>query len=1135
MQYLSLKSFFYSILVLLFFIFQCNNDHTTIERPKSVKGVIDLSYHNFNPLKITGEDGIVPLDGEWEFYWKEFLPANNLPLSIPELKKENNSSLSNFINVPSNWNNYEVNGKSIGGHGYATYRLRVLLPSRFNREEIFNDEPLLGLKIPDIGTSYKLYINGIFITEVGHVEKTAEKTKSFYLPQIITVPNYRDQIEILMYVANFQHSRGGVWNSIQIGKWENLQKQRDKKLTQSFLLFGALLLMGMYHLGLFLIRTKDKSTIYFSIFCLLMAIRALTSDERYIYLIIPEFPWEWNLRLDFLTLYTGVPFFTLFFYTIFPGEMPDLARRMILYISSILSLCVIALPIDPVTRTLQIMHFIALVGIINSLYSMLKAIYHNQPGAKSFFIGFILFALIIVNDILHSNGLINTGLYSPFGFLIFVFSQAFFLSIRFSSAFNKAEELTANLESLVHKRTKELLSAKIETEDLNTLIKSLNEELELKLIMQKVLNYVSEKFGVKHFGLYSLNTDKKHITLMEMSFPEYMSEEDRNIIYNLPIPIHNVKSSHAFAFKAKKPFYIPKVKKSGSTKEELFIIEKYKITSIILIPLLLNNEPIGILDLSNPDKMNLTKEDIIKLSILAEQLAGIFYSSKLFKQVQEEKVIALLAKNEAEKEKALVAQKQTELSKFEIEKLNEFTRLINSTSDISIIINEIFSYLNRFYKFDSIWILLVDKNKNEIFSDKALGLYNYLNSANKDFFNNFRYKINETLGTLYQTYTEKVPFYIPDANDPIGGNTNQYLNPINGKIYSGNKLDLKIMIKGHCISFCQFPLIVKNEIVGILNLGYYQPSNLSQTELNQLTRFADQIAGVIYNAQLMKETEDSRSQAEIEKGIALIAQHEAEEERTKSEKLLMELNEALDTIKKDLKLSKRIQNSMFDHSLHTIEGLTIHVNYSPMQEVGGDFYNIKEIAPGVTRFFIADATGHGVQAALITMLIKSEYENLCDMEEDCSALLTVLNSTFVKKYNFNNMLFSCAVFDIDINKNKIFYSFAGHPPQVLLTKQELKEIAAKGKLIGIIKEAVFFKHEIEIEHGDKLLLFTDGVYEEVNPDNKMFGENRLYESFQKYSNLSIDQIINHTLADLMSFINGNRINDDITMIGIEIN
>jgi sigma-B regulation protein RsbU (phosphoserine phosphatase) len=252
------------------------------------------------------------------------------------------------------------------------------------------------------------------------------------------------------------------------------------------------------------------------------------------------------------------------------------------------------------------------------------------------------------------------------------------------------------------------------------------------------------------------------------------------------------------------------------------------------------------------------------------------------------------------------------------------------------------------------------------------------------------------------------------------------------------------------------------------------------------------------------------------------------EDRTK------ELNKALAILGNDLNLAKKIQNNMLKYKINKTEGLKFNIYYLPMQQVGGDFYSINEINSSITRIFLADATGHGVQAALITMLIKSEYENLCESVDDSSILLSMLNTIFYNKYAFLTMFFSCVIIDIDKHNNQVVYAFAGHPPQVLLSDSIVKEFGMNSNLIGVKKSVEFPKAELNIKKGDRLILFTDGAFEETNSTQEMFGEERFYSSIAKNVHLDLMNLTNNAIAELDEFMQGKEKDDDITIIGIEI-
>jgi len=130
-----------------------------------------------------------------------------------------------------------------------------------------------------------------------------------------------------------------------------------------------------------------------------------------------------------------------------------------------------------------------LVGLIYIIYLLSFAIYHKREGAKSYLMGFVIFGTCTVNDILVGQRIIQNDLYSPFGFFIFIFSQAFLLSTRFARAFSQVEDLSANLERKVIERTNQLNLALQKSDKLllNILPEEVADELKEKGFVTPVL------------------------------------------------------------------------------------------------------------------------------------------------------------------------------------------------------------------------------------------------------------------------------------------------------------------------------------------------------------------------------------------------------------------------------------------------------------------------------------------------------------------------------------------------------------------------------------------------------------------------------------------------------------------------
>lgn len=194
---------------------------------------------------------------------------------------------------------------------------------------------------------------------------------------------------------------------------------------------------------------------------------------------------------------------------------------------------------------------------------------------------------------------------------------------------------------------------KSETAALNRLIKSLNENLDIHIIMQKVHDYVRERFGVEYFSLLAADADEKSLHLVASALPDHVSADDREHIRTLRMPIASGQGVHALALRRKRPAYFADFGSEAlewMSEDEKFILNACGIQSYLFLPLLLNRKPIGILNFSNASRsMNLTPEDIDRLSILAEQLAGIIHGSALFKEVQAAHHAAELERQKSEK------------------------------------------------------------------------------------------------------------------------------------------------------------------------------------------------------------------------------------------------------------------------------------------------------------------------------------------------------------------------------------------------------------------------------------------------------------------------------------------------------
>lgn len=246
----------------------CASGRGELNPPRAENGMIDLRSWDF------GSQGPVSLDGEWQFSWNQLLTPGDFAEASPD-------DLGH-IAVPATWNRQEWNGRQIPGLGFGTYRLIVLVQSGAE----------LALKLLDASQAYALWINDKVVMKSGVVGTSKAEMQPRYQTGVVEAIPVGGVIEIVMQVSNFVYRRGGAWSAIEIGTKPQIERWREKQLLIDMCLIGCLSFVGLYHLSLFILRRKDRSTLYFGAFCLLISLRVLVTGERILHLYAPWIGWS---------------------------------------------------------------------------------------------------------------------------------------------------------------------------------------------------------------------------------------------------------------------------------------------------------------------------------------------------------------------------------------------------------------------------------------------------------------------------------------------------------------------------------------------------------------------------------------------------------------------------------------------------------------------------------------------------------------------------------------------------------------------------------------------------------------------------------------------------------------------------
>ncbi len=191
----------------------------------------------------------------------------------------------------------------------------------------------------------------------------------------------------------------------------------------------------------------------------------------------------------------------------------------------------------------------------------------------------------------------------------------------------------------------------------------------------------------------------------------------------------------------------------------------------------------------------------------------------------------------------------------------------------------------------------------------------------------------------------------------------------------------------------------------------------------------------------------------------------------------------------DLELAKQLQKRIYrSKTFDSIkERYDLALKHIPSRELSGDLYDLSEFerdGRSALRVFLADARGHGINASLSAMLIKSEWANLRHTALNPAGALAELNRKFFEHYG-DSVSFSAVI--ADLYETQLIFASAGHDIQYLLRPGEVRDLGSSGPPVGIVEEPGYEEQVFEIDTSDRLLLFTDALCEELDVSGRPVG------------------------------------------------
>ncbi len=299
------------------------------------------------------------------------------------------------------------------------------------------------------------------------------------------------------------------------------------------------------------------------------------------------------------------------------------------------------------------------------------------------------------------------------------------------------------------------------------------------------------------------------------------------------------------------------------------------------------------------------------------------------------------------------------------------------------------------------------------------------------------------------------------------------------------------------------PLVYEDDLIGLISLGEKKSGKFYRKEdINLLNTLANQGAVAIKNALMVEEV--------IEK----------------------------ERMEEELSIAKDLQVSMLPAECPEIEGFEIAAFSESAREVGGDFFDFIDMGDSRVGLIVGDVTGKSVSGALVMAASRSIFRMLSEQSLPIGEIMNHANRR-TKKDITTGMFVALLYAELDGEKRSVSLSSAGQTQPVHLSagtgKARLVETEGDTFPLGILEEAEYKETLLELEPGDTMVFYTDGIVEAMNPQEEIFGFDRLLEVVERGRSDTAELLMKRILDEVNTFVSGAEQHDDMTVIVVRCN
>lgn len=370
------------LLFLLAFWYLTTGDSEQIE---ARNGILDIENWDLEANKP------ISLNGQWEFYWNQFLTVSEISDAEPDL----------LVQVPSTWDEYSLDGQGLPGEGYGTYRLHV--KTGLLQEEI------MGLRIQTFSSAYRLYIDDKLVAQNGNISSTASEEVGEYKPQAVYFSAPSNEFDIIIQVSNHHYDRGGFWCPMHIGSQSQITEFDDSILMKNMTIIGAFLIVALFYIASFFLMKENKANLYFGLLCLFAIIAYDTSGQLALTKTIPGISLDTVIFIWYSSCTWVMMFVLLYMNELFESRFSKIAVRVFMVLVILIQTFYILAPTPIYTAFGQITNYIEILCMFSAaIIAIMGAIKKKKNGWLNLS-SLIILLVTVVHDTLYYTNVIQSS------------------------------------------------------------------------------------------------------------------------------------------------------------------------------------------------------------------------------------------------------------------------------------------------------------------------------------------------------------------------------------------------------------------------------------------------------------------------------------------------------------------------------------------------------------------------------------------------------------------------------------------------------------------------------------------------------------------------------------------------------